>query len=267
MKGVSFYGCSFSDGGGLDMVSWWNHIKDEDWVTDEMKIGYRLKHIPKTMHNDYLIELKSKIRFPHQICERLGIEEYGDHIYTANNNQNVLEDCYKNISEDNGYLHVVQWSVLSRRKHKYKGHNWRLQMGDDIYYENTDMHIRDVDKILPTHQDILINHHDNWLGHIFNRKYEFEKLAMYSHMLDGYAKSMGHKVLFMYYDQPYDSDLLPDSNLNKTLFDDKPLCNYIITNELAIYHETDGKVDDNHFSKHGNDVMADILTPIVYEII
>ena len=61
MKGVSFYGCSFSDGGGLDMVSWWNHIKDEDWVTDEMKIGYRLKHKPKTMHNDYLVELKSKI--------------------------------------------------------------------------------------------------------------------------------------------------------------------------------------------------------------
>jgi hypothetical protein len=86
-------------------------------------------------------------------------------------------------------------------------------------------------------------------------------------MLDGYAKSMGHKVLFMYHDQPYDSNLLPDSNLNKTLFDDKPLCNYITTNKLAIYHETDGKVDDYHFSKHGNDLMADIITPIVYEII
>ena len=83
MKGVSFYGCSFSDGGGLDMVSWWNHIKDEDWVTDEMKDNYRLKYIPRDRYNQYLIDLKKKIRFPHQICERLGIEEYGDHIYLS----------------------------------------------------------------------------------------------------------------------------------------------------------------------------------------
>ena len=47
---INFYGCSFSDGGGMDRWDWFEGVKDEDWVDPTWRetVSYTHLTLPTT---------------------------------------------------------------------------------------------------------------------------------------------------------------------------------------------------------------------------
>ena len=253
---LNFYGCSFSDGGGMDRWLWFQGIKDEDWVASTWR-----KRILKQGYNEsgfiqLLFKFKDLNKFSTLVGKKLDCD-VGDYAYTANNNQNIRDMVWKNIKEDNGKIHIVQWSICERRKLWYEKTEkfYRIQ-GDPYtpvaFEENTERarELKDLQK-----------RQSNYLKYYFNIDYEMQKVIMYTELLHSYAYDKGHHIYFMFHDTPNNRDDFPitiEPSANVITFNGLHLGAWIDKNKLTIEEESKGLIDDDgHYSREGNLLIAD----------
>tara|TARA_B100000424_G_scaffold218329_1_gene176639 strand:- start:205 stop:984 length:780 start_codon:yes stop_codon:yes gene_type:complete len=249
---INFYGCSFSDGGGLDRWDYFESVKDKKWVDKSWRNKIIKEGNINNGYNNVLYKWKDTIKFPTIVAKSLG-KSLGDYAYVANNNQNIRDTLYDNIVNGHGKIHVVQWTIFQRRKVWFEDTQvfHRLQS-----YNNHFTFIEDTENIHESKK--LAKLKNEWLTFHYNEDYEREKVFMYSKLLSSFAKEKNHLVYFMFYDSTYDS--IPDDIPNVIRFGDEHTLNeFTNKNNLLITDETDGEVKDLHFSKKGNEIIADII--------
>lgn len=249
---INFYGCSFSDGGGMDRWNWFQAIKDEDWVSPLWRKRIMKQGPTEITFNDLLVKFKDTHKFSTLIGKKLKCE-IGDYAYTANNNQNIRDEVWNNINDINienmdANIHIVQWSIYERRKIWYEKTQkfYRLQSTPGsfgIFENNTEQSLES--KILQEDQY-------NWLKYHYNVDYEVQKIKMYTEMLDSFARDKGHHIYFMFHDEPLPS-VPPGWKPNVIKFDGISLGRWIYKNNLTIEAESKGMVEnDRHYSREGN---------------
>lgn len=237
---IYFYGCSFSDGGGLN-----NHSYIE-WYNKQN--GTKVSNEPSTA-----LEFSNSFRFSNIISDKLGCDMM-NFSTTANNNEKILYDLWSNISTPKT-IHIVQWSFPVRkyywdeRTHKF----YRLQGLNDfnqvnIFDENDKGTI--ADHLYDKELDNLKKHYLDSLLHYTNINYEEQKLSMMSELLYSYSNQNDIPIYFL----PWDKQLktLPNFILES-------MGEWAVKNKMQIVDETDGYYVDFHLSISGNKIISDII--------
>ena len=254
MPKINFYGCSFSDGGGMDRWDWFQVIKDEEWVNPRSREKI-LKQGDFGGFNDCLYVFKNQHKFSTVVGKKLGCD-IGDYAYTANNNQNIRDEVWNNIREDDGKIHIVQWSIAERFKLWYDetGKFYRIQGNpyDQVAYEDNSGNKLSLDvyqiKDLQNFQTTRLLKH-------FNMQYEMRKVEMYTELLHSFAYDKGHHIYFMFHDMPNEAVVKPSANV--ITFDGLHLGNWTRENELTITAESKNAIlEDDHYSREGNILIA-----------
>ena len=190
---LNFYGCSFSDGGGMDRWDWFQVIKDEEWVNPRSREKI-LKQGNFGGFNDCLYVFKNQHKFSTLVCKEFNCD-LGDYAYTANNNQNIRDEVWNNIREDDGKIHIVQWSIAERFKLWYDetGKFYRIQGNPyhQVAFEENLGEMREIKDLQSFQTTRLLKH--------FNMEYEIQKVMMYTELLYSYAHSKKHHIYFMFH--------------------------------------------------------------------
>ena len=274
---INFYGCSFSDGGGMDRWDWFQGIKDEDWVDSTWR-----EKILKQGHNgkgfsDLLFDFQYLNKFSTLVGKKLNCD-IGDYAPTANNNQNIRDMVWKNIKEDSGKIHIVQWSIFERFKLWYDETDkfYRIQGNpyDQVAFEDNSGEMYEIKDLQNFQTTRLLKH--------FNMQYEIQKVMMYTELLYSYAHSKKHHIYFMFHDMPISTCTCEPDKINVgdracdceaksytrhhnvITFDGLHLGDWIRKNNLTVESESKGYLeDDKHYSREGNLLIANKVIEIL----
>ena len=234
---IQFYGCSYSDGGGMDTKEYHDYVKNEDWA----------KKYPKKTFFDrdgFDIEFKNYFRFSDIIKRELNCEII-NHACTGNNNQHIFDTLFNQLENNIGDIHVVQWSHFWRQKLWYEKNKkfYRLsgfQQDTVAFEENTDNDdCKDIHNIF-----------NQWIEHHFNEEYEIQKVVNYIKLLTSYSNDKNIPIYFMTF------DMLPYKNEKFINFHDKLNLN-TLANQDTIQKYTKDKIMDGHLSHVGNNMIAE----------
>lgn len=262
------YGCSFSDGGGLDAREYFTSglkkgLIPSDWVS-------RVEDF-LTDSTDYSFdEFKNNHRYSDIISRKLNIDTF-NYSTTANNNENIYNVAYEHIVKYPNCIHIIQWSIPERKMiwidrirkfinlqgitgdwtgqitklDKFGGINKFKDMNVSIFSTSRDSSFEDIDYSKEQENYIY------WLLNNFNLDYEFNQITKLTRLLDTFAKANNIPLYWIPWD--YRGPFL-DSFID---LDQKDLQTWSIDNSLQIKHETEGEYDDSHLSLKGNYVLAE----------
>ena len=176
---IQFYGCSYSDGGGMETKEYHDYVKNEDWA----------KKYPKKTFFDrdgFDIEFKNYFRYSDIIKRELNCE-IKNNSCTGNNNQHIFDTLMNELENNIGDIHIVQWSHFWRQKLWYEKNKkfYRLsgfQQDTVAFEENTDNDdCKDIHNIF-----------NQWIEHHFNEEYEIQKVVNYIKLLTSYSNDKNH---------------------------------------------------------------------------
>ena len=235
---IHFYGCSYSDGGGMDTKGYYDYIKDEDWVKEYPKETVFDKDV-------FDIEFKNYFRFSNIIERKLNCK-IKNHSCTGNNNQHIFDTLMDELENSNSKdIHIVQWSHFWRQKFWYEENKkfYRLsgfQKNTVAFEENTDnQDCEDINNIF-----------NQWVKYHFNEEYETQKIINYIKLLTSYSNDKNIPIYFMTWDKlPYKNEKFID-------FHNKLSLN-TLSNQDTIQNYTNGKIIDGHLSHIGNKEVAE----------
>ena len=234
---IQFYGCSYSDGGGMDTKEYHDYVKNEDWA----------KKYPKKTFFDrdgFDIEFKNYFRYSDIIKRELNCE-IKNNSCTGNNNQHIFDTLMNELENNIGDIHIVQWSHFWRQKLWYEKNKkfYRLsgfQQDTVAFEENTDNDdCKDIHNIF-----------NQWIEHHFNEEYEIQKVVNYIKLLTSYSNDKNIPIYFMTF------DMLPYKNEKFINFHDKLNLN-TLCNQDTIQKYTKDKIMDGHLSHVGNNMIAE----------
>jgi hypothetical protein len=234
---IQFYGCSYSDGGGMDTKEFYDYVKNEDWISE-----YPIK-TPFDYSHNFNINFKNYFRFSDIIKRELNCEII-NHACTGNNNQHIFDTLFNQLENNIGDIHVVQWSHFHRQKLWYEKNQkfYRLSGFEKdavAFEENSDIDV---------YGDIT-NFHNQWIEHHFNEEYEKRKVVNYTKLLTSYSNDKNIPIYFITW------DMLSYRNEKFINFDDKLNLNKLNTlNTIQKY--TKNKIMDGHLSHVGNKMVA-----------
>lgn len=232
---IKFFGCSFTQGGGLDNIDYYN------WINNT-SLEYN--------HQDAFKQLelfRNEHRFSKIVSDRLGIKSENFAVSRGSNNYS-LEKLFNEIENNENETYVCVLTLLSRVY-------W--------YYEptNTKYNLNSFDKNWPPYQnepimENLSKTYEMYLGNIFNANDERERLETQVKLFDSYAKSKNSKIYWIDWDTfPQLKNITP----NHISFNGQTMFEFVRDNELQIFHHTDNKCTDNHISVPGNKIVADVI--------
>lgn len=241
---IQFYGCSYSDGGGMDTKQYYDYVRNEDWV----------KEYPKETLFDkdgFDLEFKDYFRYSDIIKRELNCE-IKNHSCTGNNNQHIFDILINELENNIGDIHIVQWSHFHRQKLWYEKTQkfYRLSGFDkDVvaFEENNDK---------DEYGDIT-NFHNQWIEHHFNEEYEKRKVVNYTKLLTSYSNDKNIPIYFITF------DMLPYKNEKFINFHDNIEMNWLSQyanfqgTDYTIRTYTNDKIMDGHLSHVGNKMVAE----------
>jgi hypothetical protein len=234
---IQFYGCSYSDGGGMDTKEYHDYVKNEDWA----------KKYPKKTFFDrdgFDVEFKNYFRYSDVIKRELNCE-IKNNSCTGNNNQHIFDTLMNELENNIGDIHIVQWSHFWRQKLWYEKNKkfYRLsgfQQDTVAFEENTDNDdCKDIHNIF-----------NQYIEHHFNEEYEIQKVVNYIKLLTSYSNNKNIPIYFMTF------DMLPYKNEKFINFHDKLNLN-TLANQDTIEKYTKDKIIDGHLSHAGNNMVAE----------
>ena len=262
-KVINFYGCSFSHGGGLDNTKYCDYAKRNNLIVDSVSF--------ETATDRH--KFSKSCRFSTLVGKHFDCE-VNNFSQTSNNNDNIAQKVYSNLSKDIGDIHIVQFSFYSRQK---------------VYLELTDEFYR-----LPTasledynhKQKSLYHYYRSFIKYHYKEEYEQYKVKMYIDMLDSYAKSKSKKIYWMFWDLipsgileykdvsiwspdptgeygPGTMDLNIDTDNLISFPPDGHMQEWAKVNKLLIRDETKGYYNDLHLSQKGNRVVSDKIIEVL----
>jgi len=245
---IKFFGCSFTEGGGLNNIDYYNFIESPQplltyWPKDSTA-EERVKII------DFLDLYKQNNRFTSILAKSLNTDVVNLAKSQASNDY-ILENLFKEIDENNNDVYFIILSLPHRRYWYYEidkeKHNLNMLEFSGNPFDNRESH-------KPLHQQFM-----GYLEYIFDLKTEINYLNRNIKLFDTFAKSKGSKIVWSGWDFGDDDihlEALSKSAENLLLFDGLSLKHFCIKEGLQIEAETNGLVPDNHISKFGNVIVA-----------
>jgi len=245
---IKFFGCSFTEGGGLNNIDYYNYIE-----TPKTPLTYWPKDSTaeeRVAIVDFLDSYKENNRFT-TILEKSINTPIINLAKSQSSNDFILETLFKEIDENTEDIYFVILSLPHRRYWYYEvdkeQHNLNMLEFSGNPFNNRESH-------RPLH-----THFMNYLEYVFDLKTEIKLLTRNIKLFDSFAKSKNSKIVWSGWDFGDDDihlETIHSAAENCLLFDDLSLKHFCIKEGLQIEAETNGLVPDNHISKYGNIVVA-----------
>lgn len=245
---IKFFGCSFTEGGGLNNIDYYNYIENpttplEYWPkgsTDESRVEIINFLDSYKDTNRFTTILQSSLNTPIKNLAK-----------SQASNDYIFENLFKEIDENYNEIYFVILSLHHRRYWYYDVDNKKHNLNMLDFSANP----------FDSREDYrpLYNHFKNYLEYIFDFKTETQSLVRNIKLFDSFAKSKNSKIIWSAWDFGDDEIHLETINSvaeNCLLFDGLALKYFCIKEKLQIEAETNGLVPDNHISKYGNIVVA-----------
>jgi hypothetical protein len=262
-KVINFYGCSFSHGGGLDNTKYFDYARRNNLIVDSVSF-----ETATARH-----KFSKSCRFSTLVGKHFDCE-VNNFSQTGNNNDNIAQKVYSNLSNNNGDIHIVQFSFYPRQK-------VYLELTDEFYRLSTTF-LEDYNH----EQKSLYRYYRSFIKHHYKQEYEQYKVKMYIDMLDSYAKSKSKKIYWMFWDRipsgtleykdvsiwspdptgEYGSGTM-DLNIDTDNLISFPpgghMYEWAVANKLLIRDETKGYYQDGHLSQKGNRAVSDKIIEVL----
>lgn len=242
---LNFFGCSFTEGGGLDNIDYYN------FKTNSNLLDY-------TPENQVLLkEFKEKYRYTTIVKNNLNID-VRNFAEGCNSNENILNKVFEIINEseiNSDDIFIVQTSIFSRKYFWY-------EPTAEFYSVNTlEMEgwpYRNKEYMKGLHQ--LYNLYSQY-SH--NEEYEMKKLLIQIDLYNSYFKEKGIKLFWMPWPDFIAGDRDTIKNHNKKLinknfifFDGISMGTFIGSNSYRIRDEYT-KSSDGHKSVSGHQIVGE----------
>lgn len=247
---IKFFGCSFTEGGGLDNIDYYNFLYKEN-------LEYYPKHLTDKneiwQYRESIQQKLEKFKFDNRFTELVN-KEVNCVLNLAKSqasNGYIFENLFKEIDENYNEIYFVILSLHHRRYWYYDVDNKKHNLNMLDFSANP----------FDSREDYrpLYNHFKNYLEYIFDFNIETQSLIRNIKLFDTFAKSKSSKIIWSAWDFGDNEIHLETINSvaeNCLLFDGLALKYFCIKEKLQIEAETNGLVPDNHISKYGNNVVA-----------
>lgn len=246
---MKFFGCSFTEGGGLNNIDYYNFIESPKsplvYWPENSTPEERVEIL------NFLNSYKESNRFTSILRNSLNIPII-NFAKSQASNEYILENLYKEIDENTHDTYFVILSLPHRRYWYYEvdkqKHNLNMSEFSGTPFDNRE-------EYRP-----LYNHFKSYLEYIFDIQTELNSLVRNIKLLDLFAKSKKSKIVWSGWDFGDDEmhlETISSAAENCLLFDGLSLKHFCINEGLQIEAETNGLVPDNHISKYGNIVVAE----------
>lgn len=244
---IKFFGCSFTEGGGLDNIAYYNYIE-----SPKVPLTYWPENSTHESRKDiveFLENYKIENRFT-TILEKNIKHSIKNYATSQSPNDLIFEQLFSEINNNKNEVYFVILSLLTRRYWYYEldGKMHKLNMPDfsSNPFDNNEEY------------RVLYEHYKTYLEYIFNTNVELQNVCRNIKLFDSFAKSKNSKIIWSAWDIGSKNGLGNIENIadNHLSFDGLSLKYYCMNNKLQIHDDTNGSVNDNHISKYGNVIIA-----------
>lgn len=246
---LHFFGCSFTEGGGLDNFDYYHH---------NTGIKYNIEDNIREQHEE-VREYKEKNRYSSIVGDILGLE-VKNYAIGCNSNEGILKKLFEivtNTETSNDDIFIVQTSFYSRKFYWYEPTSEFLSVNAT---QPGDWPYRNMDIWMPLHQLHNLN-----LSYCHNEEYEISKLFMNMELFNSYFKEKNIKLFWTPWpDLTLEPFPLKIDKINQELlksipniifYDGKSMGRYITDNELQIKDDFKESVD-SHKSLKGHNIIG-----------
>lgn len=246
---IKFFGCSFTEGGGLNNIDYYNYIESPETPLTYWPIDSTPEERVEILK--FLDSYKETHRFTSILSNSLNTPIL-NLAKSQSSNDYILEKLFKEIDENSNDIYFVILSIPHRRYWYYEvdkqKHNLNMLEFSANPFDSRESH------------KPLYNHFMSYLEYIYDLKTEVDSLVRNIKLYDRFAKSKGSKIVWSgwdFGDDDLELEFIKSNAENYLLFDGVSLKQFCIKKGLQIESETNGLIPDNHISKNGNIVVAE----------
>jgi len=217
---IGFFGCSFTEGGGLNSPLW-----------NEYAIKHNL--IPKEFEGQYE-KVKEHYRFSTLIGNELNCEVKNFGV-GGGSNDTILNNLFENYNDFD--ISVVQFTLFHRMK---------------IYDDNTSSfyEVNGVDAAAPKN---VIDYFTNTITNHQNINYEKYKIKQMVELYDNLFEKLNKKVIWLF------QEPIPEDIKSKNVLYFEPsghLHEFIVNKKCTFVQLTNGFYNDSHYTPEGNRLIS-----------
>lgn len=247
---IHFFGCSFTEGGGLDNFDYYNYNTGKNY---DINNNIREEHEEVRLY-------KEANRYSNIVGNLMGIQTY-NYAIGCNSNEGILKRLFeivnnKNITELDD-IFIVQTSFYSRKFYWYEPMEEFLSVNAT---NKSDWPYRNMEEWMPLHELHNLN-----VKYAHNEQYEIDKLLANMQVYNSYFKEKGIKLFWTPWPDltlenfptkidKFNKDLLKTIP-NIIFYDGKSMGRYITDNLLQIRDDFNQSVD-SHKSLKGHEIIA-----------
>lgn len=243
---IKFFGCSFTEGGGLDNIEYYNFLNNTNLVIDPNKTGDENDIVYKKLE-----AFRDEHKFSKIISNNLNTETKNLAISRGSNGY-IFETLFNEIENNKNEIYVVVLTVLPRVYWYYEPTNEKYNLNSFEF----NLHPYRSQPIMKNLADM----YENYLKYVFNTKVEKQKIQKQIKLFDLYSKQKQSKIYWVSWEEFKELNTTTD---NYITFDKMDLSQFVDKNKLQIFHHTNGVCTDNHISIYGNKIIADIIGNVI----
>jgi hypothetical protein len=232
---INFFGCSFTEGGGLDDAKYYN-----------FKNNTNLQQSGKDL--DIIRNWRDEHRYSNLISKKLDtpIKNYAE---GANSNENIFNKLFEIInleSTEKNDIFIVQLTIPMRRYYWYEPENRFFNINAIHEFE---WPYRNENKMMA-----LNVMYKMYLEYSYNEKYENQKILNNIDLFNEYSKNKGIKIFWTPWTNLGNYQSIKNKNI--IFFDEDSMGTYIDKNNLTIKNDNNVGLMDMHKSIYGHEVVA-----------
>lgn len=255
---IHFFGCSFTEGGGLDDFDYYNYNTGKNYNIDDNK---REEHEAVRLY-------KEEHRYSNVVGKLLNVETE-NYAIGCNSNDGILKKIYEVVNDSKTSqddIFFVQTSFYSRKFYWYEPTEEFVSVNASQKWE---WPFRNMDIWMP-----LYDLHNLNLKYAHNEQYELDKLLINIELYNAYFKEKGIKIFWTPWPdltlEPYPTKI---AEINKNLqekipnimfFDGGCMGRYIGENKLQIRDEFKQSMDA-HKSLEGHRIIGEKIAEFLKE--
>jgi hypothetical protein len=246
---IHFFGCSFTEGGGLDNFDYYNYNTGLNY-----NINNNIREESETVRL-----YKEANRYSNIVGKILGVKT-NNYAVGCNSNEGILKTLFEvsnDVDTNKEDIFIVQTSFYSRKFYWYEPTEEFLSVNA---LGNGDWPYRNMEIWMPLHQLHNLN-----VKYAHNEQYEIDKLISNMQIYNSYFKEKGIKIFWTPWPDltlerfPTEIDKF-NKNLLETIpniifYDGKSMGRYVTDNKLQIRDDFKESTD-SHKSLKGHETIA-----------
>lgn len=260
---IGFFGCSFTEGGGLDSFEWndyalKNNLISDDWDITKLISDYNKEHHLESRYS-LVTDYRDKFKFSNLVGEQLGYQST-NHAISCNSNDNIFNQLEDNLSKYD--IFIVQTTLLQRVY-------WWYELTEQMYNINsTDFNNAPYSR--KKEMKKLSEIYNDWISYIYNKEQVCKNIRRQISYFNEKVKSLDKKIYWILWEnleyggKDYGKDI---SNLIKFESEscDYSLSKFSYENGTHFTELTNGEYDDSHLSPEGHQIVTKKIIEVLNE--